>query len=283
MYRHRHFNLYLHHDEELSSLVRANIVERVTLHEWPLSCVQRLSASDGRQIIYKAQFGPTVESEFYANASSKLLVSAETVYRSNGYACLLIEFIAGPLARELDWSEDETVRTGRAVLAQIAKIAGHLPYVVDVSNKKKWQELINATLKELGKLVGQTKLSLVNRETISRLKKWSYSRPVLAAIGENPGYVHADLAGDNVFVLPDGYRVIDWQRPILGPTDLDLASWLESMNIDPFRYVEKEIVWILRLLRIHWFTQCGGRWFPPGIKTYDKSIARLASLVGESS
>jgi hypothetical protein len=33
-------------------------------------------------------------------------------------------------------------------------------------------------------------------------------------------------------MLPDGPRVIDWQRPILGPAHLDLALLLESLGFD---------------------------------------------------
>ena len=93
MYRHPYFDLWMHDDEELVPLVQSDVLERVTLHEWPLSCVQRLTLADGRKLIYKAQFGPTVESQFYARARSGILPWAKTLHEADGYVCMLIEFI----------------------------------------------------------------------------------------------------------------------------------------------------------------------------------------------
>ena len=75
--------------------------ERATLHEWPLSCVQRLTTSDGARVIYKSQFGPTVEPQFYAEARSDLLVPARTIYQAKGHACMLLESVDAPLLEEL--------------------------------------------------------------------------------------------------------------------------------------------------------------------------------------
>ncbi len=73
MHRHPYFDLMLHDDDELSALLGSRVVERTTLHEWPLSCVQRVTTADGTRIIYKAQAAPTIEPEFYAVARSPLL------------------------------------------------------------------------------------------------------------------------------------------------------------------------------------------------------------------
>lgn len=157
MHRHRYFNLSdvlyprLHDDKELVSLIKSNVLERVTLHEWPLSCVQRLATSDGRKLIYKSHgcslsaFGPTVESEFYRmfsirrtfsirrKAMSGLLVPGETIHqrmssiRSDRHVCMLFEFIQGPLLKDLNMSEEQVVRIGRTVMEQIAGITGELP------------------------------------------------------------------------------------------------------------------------------------------------------------
>ena len=282
MHRHRHFNLWLHDDEELVPLLQSHILERVTLHEWPLSCIQRLTTSDGRKVIYKTQSGPTVESEFYANAKSGLLPSGQTIYRSGGHACMLFEFVEGPLIEDLDLPEEEVVRIGRAVMEQIAAIPGGLPHFVDVSTEEKWRKHIGATLKDFEALIGQGKLSLVDGETVRNLERLAFSKPVLSAIRIRPGYVHGDLSGDNLFVLPDGCRLIDWQRPILGPADLDLAHLLHSLDFDPSRHVDEGIVRVMYFLWIDWIAQCATRWIPQAIKTYDKHIVRLASLMDGS-
>jgi len=46
------------------------------------SSVQRLDLEDGRRLIYKAEFGLTVEPQFYACARSDLLVDGRTVYQA---------------------------------------------------------------------------------------------------------------------------------------------------------------------------------------------------------
>jgi len=277
MYRHQHFDLWLHDDDELGPLVQSDVVERVTLHEWPLSCVQQLILAGGRKLIYKTQFGPTVESEFYASARSGLLPAAQTIYKSDGHVCMLIEFIKAPRVKDLNLPEEQVVRIGRAVLEQIAGITGELPYYLDVSDEGKWEALVNAMLTDLGELIDQGKFGLVDEATVRYLERWAFSRSVLSAIRTQPGYVHRDLGGDNLFVLPDGYRVIDWQRPILGPTDLDLAVLLESLGFDPLSYVGEGVVRILNLLHIHWLAQCAARWFPGGTAGYDEGIMELVS------
>ena len=282
MHRHKYFNLWLHDDGELAPLVQGEVVERVTLHEWPLACVQRLITSDGRTLIYKTQYGPTVEPVFYASARSALLALAQTIYRADdGHVCMLIEFVEGPSLEDLNLPEAEVAHIGRALLEQIGEIAGELPFFVDVSTEDKWTDLVNTTLQGLGELIGAGKFSRADKNVVNHLERWAFSQAARSAIRTRPGYVHHDLGGDNIFVLPGQYRVIDWQRPIVGPADLDLATLIESSGFDPLKYVETGVVWVMYLLRVHWLVQCALQWFPPGAADYDEAIARLAVLIGE--
>lgn len=287
MYHHPYFDLWMHDDEELVPLVQAgvvaDVVERVTLHEWPLSCVQRLTLADGRRVIYKAQFGPTVEPEFYARARSEILPWAKTIYEANGHVCMLIEFVEGPLAEDLGLDEEEAVRVSREVVAQIAAIEGDLPYYLDIGDEEKWQALVYEMLRDIGRLVESNAFEVVDEATIQCLGERAFSEPVLEVFRTSPGYVHGDLGGDNLFLLPDGCRVIDWQRPILGPTDLDVATLLRSLDVDPLPHVGEGIVRLLDLLTVRWFTEAATRWFPAGIADYDKQIAGLAARIDETS
>jgi len=282
MYQHPYFELFLHTDAELETLLQANIVERVTLHEWPLSCVQRITTSDGRRQVYKVQYGPFVEAQFYAHARSQLLLAAKTIYQSGGHAAMLIEYVDAPTLKDNDLREQATVSAGRAILSGIASIAGELPVFLDVSTEEKWFSQVDATLQHLSTLVNTGQFSIVDTHVIRHLRRWAVSKTVLSALHIGPGYVHGDLGADNVFLLPDGYRVIDWQKTKKGPTGLDLATLLESKGIDPLRYLEQGIVWIMYFLRIRWLAECAIRWFPAGKNTYDASIARLADQVGQT-
>jgi serine/threonine-protein kinase RIO1 len=61
------------------------------------------------------------------------------------------------------------------------------------------------------------KLQIVTPAAIQVIEDFCWHPGVLEALGEEPKLVHSDLGGENIFVASDGYRVIDWQRPIYGP------------------------------------------------------------------
>jgi hypothetical protein len=252
MYRHPYFDLWLHNDEELVSALGSDILERVTLHEWPLSCVQQLVLSDRRKLIYKAQ-AMTFEPEFYAHARSRLLPQAQTLYRTDSHACMLIEFIDAPLIEALDLPEAEVARIGREVIAQIAEIDGDLPHAHDISDVDKWMAFTQMLFAELQQQIEQGKFERTNKALVHDLERWAHSDSILSAIRAKPGYVHRDLTGDNLFVLADGYRLIDWQRPMLAPADLDMVSLLGSLGFDPLHHVTEGTMRVWLLLQIHWF------------------------------
>jgi len=52
-----------HDDASLARRLGADIVDRSTIHEWQLSWVQRLSLTDGRELVYKSQLPPTDRTE----------------------------------------------------------------------------------------------------------------------------------------------------------------------------------------------------------------------------
>jgi hypothetical protein len=252
VHRHPYFDLWLHDDEELVPLAGSDLVERVTLHEWPLSCVQRLALADGRKLIYKSQRG-TVEAEFYARARSELLPQAQTVYSADGYDCLLIEFVDAPLLEDLDLPEEEVARIGREVLAHIAAIEGDLPYAYDIRGEARWKEFARSLFEHLRRRIEDGAFEQTDEALVRDLERWAFSESVLAAICTRPGYVHRDLCGDNLFVLPDGYRLIDWQRAIRGPTDLDMVTLVSSLGFDPLRHVDEGTLRLWLLLQVYWF------------------------------
>jgi hypothetical protein len=127
MKKHPHHNLWMHEDRELSAHIGSRVCNRTTLHEWPLSAVQKVVCQDGRQLIYKSQYGPSVEAAFYAKAKSPILPRAETLWQSNGHACMLIDFIDAPLVQDLRLQGGAVVTAGQEILAQIRQISGSPP------------------------------------------------------------------------------------------------------------------------------------------------------------
>jgi hypothetical protein len=225
-----------------------------------------------------------VEPQFYAAAKSKLLVAGKTLFQSeSGFVSMLFEFIEAPRIADLNLSDYAIVAAWRNISQSIAKIEGNLPYYQDISEEKLWKELMETMLENLEKLVFQGSFQRVDQTALRKLRKWAFCEEVVAALGKNIGFVHNDLSSDNVFVLPDGYRIIDWQRPIIGPKELDLVTLLSSLDREVTKFVDQSLVWVMYLLRIEWCTECAVRWFPEGQDSYDKSIHRLTNLVGKSA
>lgn len=274
MYTHPFFDLILHDDEELAELLGSPLDRRQTLQEWPLSCVQKLTLADGRHWVYKSCHLPTVEAEFYARARSPLLVSVQQIYRQGDYVCLLIPWIDAPRLADLSLSPQEALATGHSLLAQIAAIQGELPYFLELRSLEQWAELSNQILEALSRLLGAGKLCEVNAHALNSLQHVLWQKPILELLEQDAGLVHQDLGGENIFLCADGWRVIDWQRPVFAPRSLDWVSLLESCGMDPALFLPKEVLFLKRILDIHWFVQCAERWFPAGLSTYDHQIAQ---------
>jgi hypothetical protein len=154
MYQHKYFNLYLHHTDEIEKILQTKIIDRKTLHEWPLSCVEQLTTLEGEKWVYKSQFGPTVESEFYANAQSSLLVMGKTLLKSEiGHTIMLIEFIEAQRVDELKLSDDEVVTIGQRLIEKIAQISGNLPHYLNISTEIRWEALMKKMVDTLGRLL----------------------------------------------------------------------------------------------------------------------------------
>jgi hypothetical protein len=278
MRAHPYFDLRLHTDDELEAHIGDTIVERTTLHEWPLSCVQRLTMAGERRLIYKAQYGPTVEADVYARVRSPLLPWAETLYRAGGYVCMLIEYVDAPMFEDLEPSELEALRVAGEVRAQLDTLDGDLPAYLDVRDEPRWRVYVHTLLDELTALIRSGAFSQTTAQMAAELARWAVSSSVLAAFEGRCGYVHHDLSADNLLVLPGGYRVIDWQRPLWGPTDLDRVDLLNSLGYDSLRHVDRGVVQVWSILSIGWLTEAKARWFPEG-KSYDRQVAELIARV----
>src|SRR5262249_10503582 len=115
-------NILMHSDDELAERLSVAILERETIHEWPLSCVQRLHLVDGTKRIYKSQLPPTVEPEFYEMASSSILPEHRVLDRLGNCATMTFDWIEAPLLRDVAQGDAELVYHGRQVVEQIGEI-----------------------------------------------------------------------------------------------------------------------------------------------------------------
>jgi hypothetical protein len=284
MQKHTHFDLLLHTDEELGELLGSPVNQRATLHEWPLSCVQDLRLADGQEWIYKAEAAPTVEPEFYAAARSAVLPHTRLLHRDEDSAILLIEKVRGNRLDCLSLSEKDALRTAAEMLRRIAAVQGNPPVYLDISNLPHWSGLMSGMVEDLYGLVSTRRFSKTTRADIRRLA--SAARALVVEEIYNPfryrgeiGLVHHDLTCDNIFLTFGGSRIIDWQRPIRGPVDIDRVHLLASLGFDPRPHVHPGIIVMTDLLRVHWLVECSRTWFPAGIPTYDTAIAEIARRI----
>ena len=278
IHKHPYFDLLLHDDSELSAIIGGQITERITLHEWPGSCVQKIVTDTG-QWVYKSQRGHSVEAEFYANARSPLLPAAQTIYQSNDHFCLLIDYIAGDLLEDAALNESEAVQIGKALIGQIRQIRGVLPRIYDANTVDSWTSLMNGMSETIRRLIKAGTYHHTTEEHVQALQQRALSSTVCQPILRQTGFVHGDFTGDNIFRTATGYRVIDWAYPRLGPPDIDLAQLMESLGFDPLNHVAPGIVVMMYCMRIKHFVEFTTIWFPDGAETYDQQVSALIERI----
>ena len=275
MHRHPHFDLWLHDDTELSAALGSTVTGRETIHEWPLSSVQRVRTADGARRIYKVQAPPTLEPAFYARARSPLLVATRVLPSQGTTAAMVMDEVDALRLTDLRPAEPEAADIAAALTRQIAEIQGDLPTMFDISTEARWAEYFGSALDDMRACVAEGSFQKVDLDLVRDLGRLAESASVLDTIRSPSGFVHADLMADNVLVTSDGYRVLDWQRPIRGPVALDTATLLISLGVDATRHVPLGAVQLHHLLHTAWYAQSARRWLPGAKPFLDGFIARI--------
>jgi hypothetical protein len=262
MQQHPTFDLWLHTTQELSALLAEPVTERVTLHEWTLSCVQRITLADGQRLIYKAQASEGVEADFYAQVESPLLPQHRALGRCKDTVAILFEYIAAPPLKDLRASEAEIVAHGRALVEAVQALPDNAPLYATLDGPTRWQGFVDETLAKLSALIASGKFRGIRPEMVTRLASWASSAPVCAAFRGRSVLTHADLSGGNVFLTPSGYKIIDWQFPRRLPQGFDLAVYLDFMGVDPYAYVDAAVIHIAWFVRVAWYVHTQADLFP---------------------
>jgi hypothetical protein len=99
--KHATLDLDLHTTAELEVLLGDPVAERLHLHSWPFSAVERLTTTSGRRWIYKTQRTPTFEPDFYERVRSPLLPGYRLLTRDDTHSTMLFEFVDAPLIRDM--------------------------------------------------------------------------------------------------------------------------------------------------------------------------------------
>jgi hypothetical protein len=254
-------DLVLHSDDDLAELLGGRIDERETIHAWPLSCVQAVRLDDGTRLAYKVQLPPTVEPEFYASASSSLLPGYRLLGPVGQGVAMVINWIDAPLLPEVARG-DGLIESGREIISEIAAIRGDLPSYLDIGSVTSWTAVVDEVLSRREQLTETGWFTHPDHQAANRIRAWARSEPVVSAISAGSRVIHGDLTGGQVFVTESGYRVIDWQRPVIAPAEVDLVSLLVGSRVDPHGVIDDATVGIFWLLRLHWAVAAQYELFP---------------------
>lgn len=276
MERHPYFDLWLHSAADLDSLLPAPLAERETLHEWPLSCVQRLALADGSRWIYKAQVSEGVEAAFYAAARSPILPACRSLEAFENTVFLLIEYIDAPLLSQVDVTLAEALAHADRLESAIAQITGDPPVYYDLGDFARWTAFADRACRQLASLIESGSFGSVPPSAPQALRVWSQGESLRAAFACTV-LAHADLSAENVFVTPDGYRVFDWQYPRRLPLGSDRAALLESLDLDPRGAVADAIIGVMYFIRLAWFIDCQIRLIP--YASYEADCSNLVERI----
>lgn len=255
MQTHPTLDMLVHSTGELEQVLGEPIVARDPMHAWPLSAIESLTTATGRRFVYKVQREPTVEPEFFTRASTTLLPACTILQRDAQQAALLLPFLEAPTLRDKQLDQQAFVAHGRAIVEQIGRIGGDVPVYIDIGTVEAWRAFARRTLDLLSALVDAAIFTQIDREQVAGLARWAQSSDVLGAIDRSPQLINGDLKAEHVFCTPDGYQIIDWQRPYRAPGEIDLVSLLDSQQIPARQYVAPEIVGLRWFLFVHWVVE----------------------------
>lgn len=228
------------------------------MHEWPLSLVERVELADGRRLAYKSQLPPTVEPAFYPAATSPLLPAHRLLGRLGAAQTMVLDWIDAPLLAK----DDDLLRHGREVVAAIGQIGGDLPSYLDAGSTDTWLNLAEETMDRWERVIKAGWFRSTTAQDVAKVHEWTQSEEVLVTIEAGTRITHGDLKADQIFVTPQGYRVIDWQRPVVAPAEVDLVSLLVDAGIDPRPAVAPAVIGIFWLLRLRWAIEAQDELFP---------------------
>lgn len=292
MLAHRDFpGLAMHDDEELAQILGSPVVARRLVHEWPLTRIEELRLLDGRHLAYKTQLPPSVEPQFYARARSPILVNHTDLGRVGHGHAIVTAWIDAPTLYSHDSDDEAYLRRATQVSKAIADIAGEPPVYLDLSTGPAWKTAVRSTGRRLRALIDSGRFARISTTRIDELDAWADRHTTIAAVTADPGIVHGDLMPDEVFLFDDcddptaaNSRVIDWQRPVLGPRGLDLVGLLHARGIDPQPHVGAELIRIDAFLLLYWAALAAHELLPslPSTPPEEWALSALDRILGPS-
>ena len=241
----------LHSTDSIQEAIGRGVISRTTIHQWQLSVVQKLVFDDQSIYAYKANLPPSVENDFYRRSNTDLLPEHIQLPQVASTQGLLLKWIHFPAISDLTLEQIDLCSLCELVVDRLGSMSGSLPFHTDISSRVRWEDYISRMLARFETYFLRNQNGSVPRSATRYISSFADNKKILEILCKSTRLIHGDLKSDQIFVSSGNIKVIDWQRPVVGPASLDLASLLISLGIDPSGKVSPEI------LQVHWILFTG--------------------------
>lgn len=259
-----HSLLFTLTDTELADALGVGVAERVEVHRWPLSCVQRLRLDDGTSVAYKAQLQPSLEMRFYAAARSPLLLPAR-VLSEGPCSHLVLPWVTRPSLAGRRLPAAELAETVTSLTQEIAAIEGELPTYLDLASRPGIHAIVERVLDMASVLIGDGRLPSLTTEDLAFVSDWVHREPIVHALNTDRAFTNGGLSANQVFLPESGtqhYTVIDWERPVWATAGMDVVSVLIDAGHDPADHLDWPPIGAYWLQLLHWAVTAQYDFFP---------------------
>jgi hypothetical protein len=276
MNKHPFFDLISPDNEEIAAILGCQILDRKTIAEWPLSCVEKVVNADGAEWMLKSNHAPcTIEGDFYSAVDRPFLIKPSFIKNEPPYQLIIYPHINGKpyslTKLSQIGSEKEIFRNHFAGILE-SLYDSELPVYLKIDTKAHFLVAFRKMISSLVELVESGTFSHTKGQDIEELAMSIESTIMEDVALQKTTLVHGDFSIDNLLFTPtNGYYILDWQRPIFGSPLIDEYTFIKSNGAIP----EPPAILIGSLVQIYWFVDCAVNWFPAGSKTYDQQVKGL--------
>jgi hypothetical protein len=281
MKQHQFFNLQLLTNEEIEDILGLLVTERVTLSQWPLSCVEKVICADGTSWIVKSNHEPCdIEGQFYTKVNHPYVIKPVYTQSTPPYQTILYRYIEGiPYSVVNLNNKHDTEKCFREDFSPILTSISqpNLPVYLKIDTREYFLNTFSNLITRLSHLVETGKFDRIQKKTITSLAKIIESNLTVEIGTSNTSLVHGDFNVNNILQNHQNNKLIilDWQRPIYGSPLIDEYSFVKSNDFQP----DPQAVLIGSLVQIYWLVDCAINWFPEGCSTYNIQTGELLSAL----
>jgi hypothetical protein len=121
---------------------------------------------------------------------------------------------------------------------------------------------VDTAVARLERLVGDGRFRRLDAETVARLPARLAAPDMVHEATARARVAHGDLTAEQAFVADGGYRVVDWQRPVIAVPELDVVALLVDRGVPAQGHVDAIAIAVFWFVRLHWAVQAQFELFP---------------------